>query len=84
MIALDKEEKQLIISRLKEIRNDNELTLKDLGKIMGVSEATASRYESGDVEEIPQSRIKILAKKYGLNPAWIMGLSEKKFIYGKE
>jgi transcriptional regulator with XRE-family HTH domain len=84
MVLLDQDEKQLIISRLKEVRKDNDLTLKDLGAIMGVSEATASRYESGGVEEIPKKRIKALAEKYGLNPAWILGLSDKKFMYGKE
>jgi repressor LexA len=84
MVSLTREEKQIIVNRIKEIRKDNGITLKELGSIMEVSEATASRYESGDVENIPLPRVKALAKKYGLNPAWILGLSEKKFIYGKE
>lgn len=78
------EDKIIIAQRIKEIRADNKLTQKELGKIMGVTEATASRYESGHVDSIPISRIKALAQKYGLNPAWILNLSEKKFIYGRE
>jgi transcriptional regulator with XRE-family HTH domain len=84
MLSLTNEEKMIIVSHIKEIRIDNGLTLKDLGKIMEVSEATASRYESGEVENIPLPRIKTLAVKFGINPAWILGLSEKKFLYGKE
>ena len=63
---------------------DNDLTLKELGKIMGVTEATASRYLSGGVDEIPRKRIRTLSEHYGLNPGWILGVSEKKFLYGKE
>lgn len=84
MLAFTHEEKMVIVNRIKEIRTDNKLTLKDLGSIMEVSEGTASRYESGEVENIPLPRIKALANKFGLNPAWILGMSEKKFIYGKE
>jgi transcriptional regulator with XRE-family HTH domain len=84
LLALTQEEKQIIVDRIKEIRNDNKITLKELGSIMEITEATASRYESGDVENIPLPRITALAKRYGLNPAWILGMSEKKFIYGKE
>ena len=52
MNLLDQDEKQIIIERLKEIRRDNDITLKELGSIMGISEATASRYESGGVESL--------------------------------
>jgi len=66
MVSLTREEKQIIVNRIKEIRKDNGITLKELGSIMEVSEAAASRYESGDVENIPLPRVKALAKKYGL------------------
>jgi transcriptional regulator with XRE-family HTH domain len=84
MLELTQEERDIIVNRLKEIKSDNGLKLKAIGAIMDVTEATASRYLSGDVDNIPLPRIKALAKKFGLNPAWILGLSEKKFIYGKE
>jgi len=83
-MSLIEEEKDTIIRRLKEIMEDNDLTLKDLGGIMGITEATASRYLSGGVDEIPRKRIRTLAEHYGLNPGWILGVSEKKFLYGKE
>jgi transcriptional regulator with XRE-family HTH domain len=84
MLSLTQEEKTIIVDRIKEIRKDNQITLKELGAIMEISEATASRYESGEVDNIPLPRIKALAIKYGLNPAWILGMSDKKFMYGKE
>lgn len=84
MIPMDIEDRMMIAGRLKEIRTDNELTLKDMGQIMQVSEATVSRYESGEVGNIPLQRIRLLAKHFGLNAAWILGMSDKKFLYGKE
>ncbi|MDD4564487.1 MAG: helix-turn-helix transcriptional regulator [Eubacteriales bacterium] len=84
MLELTQKERDIIVARLKEIKDDNRLKLKKMGAIMGVSEATASRYLSGDVDNIPLPRIKALCREYGLNPAWALGLSEKKFIYGKE
>lgn len=76
--------KKIIASRIREIRKDNELTLEELGTIIGVTGATVSRYESGNVDNIPVSRIRTLAQKFGLNAAWILDLSDKKYLNGKE
>lgn len=84
IIKLSEEDKRLIASRIKEIREDNKLTLKELGTIILVSDATVSRYETGEVENIPIPRIKLLSEKFGINPAWILGMSEKKHLNGKE
>lgn len=84
MIPMGLDDRMTIAHRLKEIRTDNDLTQKEMGVIMGVSEATISRYESGEVGNIPLARIRALAKHFGLNAAWILGLSDKKLSYGKE
>lgn len=81
---VDIDYRKIISERIKEIRTDNGMTMKEMGKLMNVTEATISRYESGAVDNIPLNRIRTLASLYGINPAWILGMSEKKFIYGKE
>lgn len=77
---------KIISARLERIRQENGLTLDDMGAIMGVTGATVSRYISGKVpaDSIPFSRYKRLAARFGLNTAWIMDLSDKQFKYGKE
>lgn len=81
MVITDRE--LLIIGhRIKEVREDNRLTKKQLGEILKVSEATISRYEAGLIGGIPIERIKDLADNFGLNPAWILNWSTKKHLNG--
>ena len=59
--------------RLKELRQNTDVTLKDMAKIIGVSEATVQRYENGSISEIPYKAITAYAKKFKVNPSYIMG-----------
>lgn len=59
--------------RLKELRQNTDVTLKDMAKIIGVSEATVQRYENGSIAEIPYKAITAYAKKFKVNPSYIMG-----------
>lgn len=81
---MDPEDQQRIANRLKEVRADNEISRYEMGGIMGVSEDAIARYEEGDVDTLHLTSIKRLAQRYGLNPAWIIGWSEKKHLNGKE
>ena len=76
---------KIIAARLEQIRRENGLTLDAMGEIMGVSGATISRYISGDVQldNVSIRRYINLAKHFGLNPPWVMDLSDKQFKYGK-
>ena len=80
MQILTIEEKMLISSRIKEIRQEKKLTLQQFGALMGVTKATVSRYESGDVENIPLPRVKLLSQALRVSPAWIIGLSDIKYL----
>lgn len=80
----DNNYKMVIAQRIKEIRTDNRLTLDELGSIIGVTGATVSRYESGQVDNIPLPRIRALANEFGLNAAWLIACSDKKHLNGKE
>ena len=57
---------------LKLRRKEMNLTLLDVAKVCGVSEATVSRWESGDIENMRRSRIALYAKALRLSPNVIM------------
>lgn len=69
--------KDIIRNRRKELN----LTLSDIAKACNVSEATVSRWESGDIGDMKRSRIASLAKILKLSPSVIVGTVEDENIY---
>lgn len=61
--------RDLIKNRRKELN----LTLLDIAKACDVSEATVSRWESGDIGDMKRSRIASLAKVLKISPSIIVG-----------
>ena len=61
---------------IKKKRLDLGYTLKDVADKVGVSEATVSRWESGDIENMKRDKIKALADALFIPPAVIMGWEE--------
>lgn len=51
-------------------------TLEEVAKEVGVSAATISRYESGEIENIRRDKIAKLARALGVTPAYLMGWEE--------
>lgn len=51
-------------------------TLEEVAKEVGVSAATISRYESGEIENIRRDKIAKLAKALDVTPAYLMGWEE--------
>ena len=62
---------------LKNRRIELSLTQLDVAKAVGVSEATISRWESGDIANMRRSRIAALATVLKISPAIIMGWTEE-------
>ncbi len=58
---------------LKARRNELNLTLLDIAKACNVSEATVSRWESGEIGDMKRSRIASLANVLQMSPAIIVG-----------
>ena len=54
------------------------LTMKDVANAVGVSEATVSRWESGDIADMKRSRIFSLAQVLQISPLAILGYSEEE------
>lgn len=61
---------------LKNRRIDLGLTLKEIADAVGVSEATVSRWESGEIANMKRDKIAALAKVLSISPAAIMGWEE--------
>lgn len=57
-----------IKDRLKRSRLDNNMTLEDLAKKVGVSRQTIQRYESGVISNIPSDKIELMASALGTTP----------------
>ena len=57
--------------RLKELREDLCISVKDMARDTGVSQNTIHLYERGGYPSIKQ--IEMIAKTYDVNPAWLVG-----------
>lgn len=60
---------------INERRKQLNLTLKEIADFVGVSEATVSRWESGNIANMRRDRISALAQILRVSPIDIMGIS---------
>lgn len=63
---------ELIKKRRKELR----LTMKEVADAVGVSEATVSRWESGNIANMGRDKIALLSKVLKISPGLIAGYDE--------
>lgn len=68
---------QLFSERLRQLRTDKNMSVKELGELCGTSGATISRYETG-VHEPKSNMVKKLAEIFDISPAWLMGANVEK------
>ena len=70
------------IDRLKEIREDRDLSQSDIAKVLHTSQVQYSRYETG-LRSIPIDKLAILAKYYGVSIDYLLGLTNERKPYPK-
>lgn len=63
--------------RMRDLREDSDLTQKELAYMIGVSQRSYSRYETGD-EETPTWVLIKLAKIYNVSVDYILGISNEQ------
>ena len=68
------------MDRLKDLREDRDLTQKQIAKILGCSQTTHSRYETGNLN-VPVDILKKLAKFYKVSIDYLIGLTNEKRPY---
>ena len=61
--------------RLKELRNDNDITQKQLAFLLNTDQQQYSRWETGK-RELPILNLKKLCKFYNVSADYILGLPE--------
>ena len=61
--------------RLKELRTEKGLSTLKLGKEIGVSDATISRWENG-ISNIKSEELIIVAQYFGVTADYLLGLEE--------
>lgn len=61
---------------IKRKRQEKGLTMKELADMVGVSEGTISRWESGEISNIKRKNAASLAKILDVKPAQILGLND--------
>ncbi len=63
----------LINHRIKQLRISAGMTLAELAEKVGVKEATAQRYESGEIKNIKHDTIRRMAKIFNCSPSYLIG-----------
>lgn len=58
--------------RIRDLREDNDLTQSEIAALLNISQATYSRYETGTLG-IPHSALEILADYYGTSVDYLLG-----------
>ena len=66
--------------RLKELREELGISVKDMARDTGVSQNTIHLYERGGYPSIKQ--IEMIAKTYNVNPAWLVGWIDDEMMPG--
>ncbi len=70
--------------RIRDIREDNDLTQQQIAEILGTSQTMYARYERG-ANELPVRHLIRLAEFYHVSTDYLLGLTnEKKTYQGKK
>ena len=62
--------------KIKELRKAKNMTLEDVGKIVGVGKSTVRKWETGMIENMRRDKIAALARALDTTPAYLMGWEE--------
>lgn len=68
---------------LRNRRKELGLTMKEVADACGVSEATVSRWESGNIGDMKRSRISALANILKISPSLIVGFADDEKVYNQ-
>ena len=66
--------------RIRDLREDNDHKQKEIAELLHISQATYSRYETGDLD-IPHSALQILADFYHTSVDYLLGRTDIRDPY---
>ena len=67
----------VMYKRIRDLREDKDLTQTKVAKILGMSQTGYSKYETGE-NDVPTHILIKLANFYGTSVDYILGLTDKK------
>lgn len=70
-----------IKDRIKNLRQEKQMTLEEVSKVVGVSRQTIQKYENGIISNIPSDKIELLARALDTTPAYLMGWEDKNAAF---
>ncbi|MGN1217075.1 MAG: helix-turn-helix domain-containing protein [Phocaeicola sp.] len=59
--------------RIKQVRQEKNLTQRDIAEKVNVAPSTIMRYEQGTISDIKIPVIESIAKALNVNPSWLLG-----------
>lgn len=62
---------------LRDLREDADLTQKEVAAVLNTTQQVYSRYEKG-INEMPVRHLIMLVRFYGVSADYVLGLSKKK------
>lgn len=65
--------------RIKQSREEKDMSLQDVANLTGVARSTVQRYEAGRIDKIKLPVIESIARSLEVRPDWIIGKTDKKF-----
>lgn len=68
----------ILSQRIRQAREDNNMTLDRLGELVGKTGPTIHKYESGDIKNIKPDLIEQIAEVLLVSPAYLMGWTDIK------
>ncbi len=66
--------------RIRDLREDADLTQSDIAQLLHIRQSTYSQYESGN-RQLPLSVLIALAKFYNTSTDYLLGLTDEKAPY---
>lgn len=63
--------------RIRYLRLENEMTLEELGNLVGVGKSTVRKWETGIIENMRRDKIVKLSKALKVTPEFLMGWTPK-------
>ncbi len=66
--------------RIKDLREDNDITQRELAEFLHIKQNTYSQYENGQ-RQLPIEILITLAKYYGTSTDYILGLTDERKPY---
>lgn len=73
----------MYFQRIKDLREDNDMTQEDIGELLGIKQTVYSRYERG-FQSIPIKHLIALADFYKVSTDYILGRTNISKMYPKK